>query len=56
MATGTTARILISVGDTRKGLEFTDIDFQKNRNELALGIGKKVIDSIFDAAEQEALI
>lgn len=52
MAT-TNARILIVVGDTKKGIEFKDIDFDRSRNELALGIGKRIIDSIFEAAREE---
>lgn len=52
MAT-TNARILIIVGDTKKGIEFKDIDFDRSRNEVALGIGKTIIDSIYAAAQEE---
>lgn len=49
----TTARILVSVGDSRKGLEFTDIDFTTSRNKIALQVGLRIVDAIFDLAEKE---
>ena len=49
MADKVAAKIIVSVGETNKGIVLTDIDFDRSRNQLAFAVGSRVVDTVWEA-------
>lgn len=45
------AKITVTVGDEKFGLEMKSIDFDQSRDDMALSLGRTIVDAIYASTE-----